>query len=246
MKQYLPEFEHFLKVEKGLAENTIENYRRDLTRFFEYLSGININSLEDITRKDIINHLTMLKAMLLAPSSISRHFSAIKTYFKFLLMERIVLKDPSSNLDSPKSWKKLPEVLSITEVFELLSLPDKRTFSGLRDSAMLELLYGAGLRVSELALIKIKDFNPDIGYLRVIGKGDKERIVPVGEVAVESVKNYINNSRSHILMGLESEYLFISRLKKPLSRLSIWKIIKKYASESNISKNIYPHILRHS
>ncbi|MDD3626678.1 MAG: site-specific tyrosine recombinase XerD [bacterium] len=246
MKQYLSEFEHFLNVEKGLSANTLENYRRDLVCFFSYLSELNLNSLEEVSRKDIMNHLTVLKSMHLAPSSITRHFSAIKTYFKFLLLERIIRKDPSSNLDSPKSWKKLPEVLSIQEIFELLSIPDKTSIQGIRDSAILELLYGAGLRVTELTQIKLNDFNPEIGYLRVIGKGDKERIVPIGDVAIKAVEKYIKESRLKILQEAECDFLFITRLKKPLTRLSVWKIIKKYALESKINKNIYPHILRHS
>ncbi|MCK4667814.1 site-specific tyrosine recombinase XerD [Candidatus Dependentiae bacterium] len=246
MDQIFKKFSHFLKVEKGLSQNTIISYQGDLERFVEYLDMHNIKGVTNVKRADIILHLTFLKKMKLAPSTIARHFSAIKTFFKFLLMERVLTKDPSSNLDSPKIWKKLPEVLSITEVSKLLEVPDKNTKYGLRDLAILELLYGAGLRVSELTNMKISSFNSDIGYVRVIGKGNKERIVPIGKVAIKVVNEYLKQSRPEIIQKTESDYLFISRLKKSLSRLSVWKIIKKYALQSGLKKNIYPHIFRHS
>ncbi len=246
MDQIFKKFSHFLKVEKGLSQNTIISYHGDLERFVEYLDMHNIKGVTDVKRADIILHLTFLKKMNLAPSTIARHFSAIKTFFKFLLMERVITKDPSSNLDSPKIWKKLPEVLSISEVSKLFEIPDKNSKYGLRDLAIFELLYGAGLRVSELTTMKILSFNSDIGYVRVIGKGNKERIVPIGKVAIIVIKEYLSKSRPEILQKAESDYLFISRLKKPLSRLSVWKIIKKYALQSGLKKNIYPHIFRHS
>lgn len=249
-KDIIEKFLHFLRIEKGVSDNTVKNYRHDLEVFIGFLENKDITDLEKVTRSEIIKHMKYLKSpdggFELSPKSIARHFSAIRSFFKFLMLERLIKKDPTADLDAPKIFYKLPEVLSVNEVSTLLETPNRNKKYGLRDAAILEILYSAGLRVTELINIKIIDINFNVEFIRVIGKGDKERIIPLGSQALKVIKRYMEEVRPELLRGQESEYLFISRLRKPLSRNMIWKILKKYAKQSGVNKNIYPHILRHS
>jgi integrase/recombinase XerD len=167
-------------------------------------------------------------------------------FYKFLVRERILKTDPTGQLDSPKLWKKIPEVLTVNEVEALIRQPDSRTAQGIRDKAVLETLYATGMRVSELVNLKVDNVNFDVGFVRCIGKGNKERIIPLGSKAVGCIKKYLAAGRKKFLGRKESEYLFISRLGKKISRQSFWKLVRKYTRQARIKKTIKPHTLRHS
>ncbi|OQA91579.1 MAG: Tyrosine recombinase XerD [Elusimicrobia bacterium ADurb.Bin231] len=232
---YLDLFLSYISVEKGLAKNTVISYSSDLKRFFEYINKHSLKT-ESVSEETISDYLWERKRSKKAAATIFREQEAIKSFYKFLASEDKISNDPSKNLTSPRLDKFLPETLSYTEVDTLLSTP-----TILRDKAILETLYATGMRVSELTELKISDINMDIGFIKCIGKGSKERIVPMGSKAIEAIKKYMATERKGI-----NEYLFISRLSKKLSRVSIWNIIKKYAKLAGINKRITPHTLRHS
>jgi integrase/recombinase XerD len=182
----------------------------------------------------------------LSANSIARRLAAIKVFYRFLVRERILRSDPTSLIDSPKLWKKIPEALSLNEVDALLNQPNIRDKQGIRDRAILETLYATGMRVSEAVNLKIDNVNLDIGFLRCIGKGNKERVVPLGKKAIASIKRYLAISRPHFLKKKECAFLFLNRFGNKISRQSLWKIIKRYAKLARIKKPIRPHTLRHS
>ena len=182
----------------------------------------------------------------IAPISISRRIAAIRMFHRFLARERILKADPTTLIDSPKLWKKIPDTLSLNEVELLIAQPDPRDFQGARDRAILESLYATGMRVSEATNLKASNINLDIGFLRCIGKGNKERVIPLGKKAIASVNRYLEFSRPHFLKKKTSEFLFINRSGNKLSRQSIWKLIKRYALQAKIKKPIKVHTLRHS
>lgn len=247
MLELVENFLNYLSVERSLSRNTIISYRADLEKYVKYLKSSNINSLSEATRKNIGDFMFGLKGAGLSAVSIARNLAAIKVFYRFLVRERILAADPSSLLDSPKLWKKIPDVLSSLEVESLLGAPDLKTTRGLRDKAILELMYAAGLRVSETVNIKIQDLNFDAGFLRCIGKGSKERIVPLGRESISAIKKYLENARPKLAREKSADsFLFLSRLGKKISRQSFWKLIKYYAACAGIKKDIRPHTLRHS
>ena len=246
MRELIDTFLNYLSVERGLARNTIISYRGDLGSYANFLQGHGANVLSKVSRNDITNFMFSQKDKALSPNSIARSLAAIKSFHRFLVRERILKNDPTSLIDSPKLWKKIPETLSLNEVEALLAAPNIRDKQGIRDKAILEVLYATGMRVSEAASLKINNVNLEVGFLRCIGKGNKERVIPLGKKAIESIKRYLENSRPHFLHKKESEFLFLSRLGKNISRQSLWKIIKRYARAQRIKKPIRPHILRHS
>jgi integrase/recombinase XerD len=241
LNRYLDEFINYISIEKGLSGNTIESYSRDLIKYISYLEK---NGLKD-TREDIISFIKKLKEDGLSIKSITRNLIAIRNFYKFLLMEGHREDDPSSNIDIPRVSLKLPSVLTIGEVDRLLNQPDLNTPLGLRDKAMLEILYATGMRVSELISLSINDVSVEIGYVVVLGKGSKERIIPIGEEAIYFLKEYMMRGRPK-LEKRGSKYIFLNRSGNRLTRQGFWKIIKKYALDAHIMKNITPHILRHS
>ena len=247
MQELVESFLNYLSVERSLSRNTILSYRRDLEKYIHYLKVSNINSLSQTARKNISDFMFGLKDSGLSAVSIARNLVAIKVLYRFLVRERILTTDPSSLLDSPKLWKKIPDVLSSLEVEALLEAPDLKTARGLRDKAILELMYATGLRVSEAVNLKTQDVNFDVGFLRCIGKGSKERIVPLGKESIQAIKKYLEEARPKLARGAgEDAFLFLSRLGKKISRQSFWKLIKHYAALARIKKNIRPHTLRHS
>jgi integrase/recombinase XerD len=246
MKELIDTFLNYLSVERGLSNNTIISYRKDLDSYIGFISNRHVDALSKITKNDITNFMMNQKDKGISANSIARRLAAIRMFHRFLARERILKSDPSSLIDSPKLWKKIPDTLSLNEVEALLAQPDIRDRQGVRDKAMLEVLYATGMRVSEIVNLKSDDVNLDIGFLRCIGKGDKERIIPLGKKAINSIKRYLGISRPHFLKTKESNFLFLSRLCKKLSRQSVWKIIKRYAKLARIKKPIRPHILRHS
>ena len=236
----------YLSVERGLSKNTVVSYRRDLVSYLDFLGNSRIEALSRATRNDIGNFMLWEKDRGIASNSIARRLAAVRMFHRFLLSERILKDDPTSLIESPKLSKKIPEALSVNEVEALLAAPSGRDKQGIRDKAILELFYATGMRVSEVVELKCDSVNLDVGFLRCIGKGNKERVIPLGRKAIESVKKYLQSSRSVFLGKKESEYLFISRLGKKISRQSLWKLIKGYAREAGIKKPMRPHILRHS
>ncbi|MFH1858115.1 MAG: site-specific tyrosine recombinase XerD [Candidatus Omnitrophota bacterium] len=245
MKEAQKLFLEHLSVERGLALNTLSSYHRDLEKYFQYLSKKGV-SLEKVGREDIRSFMMVEKDKGLSATSISRGLATLRTFHRFLVREGFLKDDPTSLLESPKLWQKLPDVLSIAEVDRLLSAPSGRNWMALRDRALLECLYAAGLRVSELASLKLEDVHLDVGFLRCLGKGNKERIVPLGKTAVLAVRRYLKRARPRLLRSKDKDCLFLSRLGRRLSRQSLWKIIRKSAHEARIQKRITPHTLRHS
>jgi len=246
MKELITIFLDYLSVERGLSQNTILSYQNDLSAYVDFLGGRAIDSLSKTTKNDITNFMLFQKDKGLSPNSIARRLAAIKVFYRFLVRERILKNDPTSLVDSPKLWKKIPQTLSLNEVDVLLKQPNIRDRQGLRDKAILETLYATGMRVSEAVNLKIDNVNLGVGFLRCIGKGNKERIIPIGRKAVGAIKRYIEVSRPQLLKKKDSEFLFLNRFGKKISRQSLWKLIKKYAQAARITKPIRPHVLRHS
>jgi integrase/recombinase XerD len=246
MKELIDSFLNYLSVERGLSNNTIISYREDLNSYTDFMIRQRIDTLSRIVKNDIINFMLNQKDKGISANSIARRLAAIRMFHRFLARERILKGDPTVLIDSPKLWKKIPETLSLNEVDCLIAQPDIRDKQGIRDKAILETLYATGMRVSEAVNLKIDNVNLDIGFLRCIGKGNKERVIPLGKKAIASLKRYLDVSRPHILKNKESGFLFLNRFGKKISRQSFWKIIKKYAKQARIKKPIKPHTLRHS
>lgn len=246
MEGYVNEFINYLAVERGLAQNTLESYGRDLRQFQLFLQNSQKDIVKDSSRTTILSYLDNLQTRGRAVSTISRNLAAIKSFYQYLVRERYVEKDPAVNLESPKLEKKLPKILTIAEVEELLRQPNSSLPAGLRDKSMLELLYATGIRVSELISLNISDVNLDMGYIKCYGKGAKERIVPLGSIAAKCVQEYMNKGRQKLVRTYEEPALFVNHHGNRLTRQGFWKIIKKYAQEANIAKDITPHTLRHS
>ena len=246
MQVWSERFSHYLTVEKGLSRNTIDSYRRDLNSFFVYLAGEKVSLLEEVSRELINGYLLSLKQAGRAASTISRNVASIRSFFNFLVQENLLEDNPSHLVRSPRIEKKLPRVLTTKEVDRLLQQPSRDGQAGLRDKAMLELLYASGIRVSELVSLNLNDFSPEAGFLRCRGKGMKERIVPVGSVAVKCVREYLTASRRKLLKRGEEKALFLNHHGHRLTRQGFWKILKKYARQSKLSEEVTPHTLRHS
>lgn len=246
MKELIDIFLDYLSVERGLSVNTILAYREDLSAYLDFMSGSHIEAISRISRNDITGFMLSQKDRGIAANSVARRLAAIRMFHRFLAREKILKSDPTNLIDSPKLWKKIPDTLSLNEVESLIAQPDIRTDQGRRDRAILETLYATGMRVSEAVNLRLDNVNLDIGFLRCIGKGNKERMIPLGKKAIASIKRYLEVSRPRILKKRSSEHLFVSRMGKKISRQSFWKLIKRYALEARIKKPIRPHILRHS
>ena len=237
---------NYILVEKGLAEKTIESYSRDIVRFLVFLKDHGIDAVADIDTRIILQYLIHLRDSGLATRSRARHLVTIRGFFKFLVQEKIIRQSPAQLVELPKQTQKLPDVLSQTEIEKLLRSPDRTAPAGVRDAAMMELLYAAGLRVSELIILKLQDVNLEACFTRVFGKGSKERVVPFGRFARDSLDLYIQTARPQLLKTFTSPFLFVARAGNPMSRQGFWKLLKRYALKAGIKKNITPHTLRHS
>lgn len=246
MKELIDTFLNYLSVERGLSNNTIISYREDLNNYIDFIEKNNINSLSKISKDNITGFMLNQKDRGIAPNSVARRLAAIRMFHRFLARERILKNDPSTLVDSPKLWKRVPDALTVNEVEALISQPNVHDPQGVRDRAILETLYATGMRVSEAVNLKKDNINLDIGFLRCIGKGNKERVIPLGKKAIASIKRYMEVSRPKFLKNKESEFLFVSRCGKKISRQSFWKIIKKYSRMARIKKPIKTHTLRHS
>ncbi len=245
MKESVEQFMVFLEVERGMSSNTVLSYRRDVNKFVAHLK-VSRKNIPQAKREDIIDFITRLKGEGLSATSIARNLAALKTFWKFLVAEQMVHENIATVVESPKTWKKIPDVLSIEEVEALLSTAEGRDRMAIRDKAILELMYATGLRVSEVGDLKKANVNLDAGFIKCSGKGGKERIVPFGGKAEKAILKYIEKSRPKLSSGRIDMHLFLSRLGKKLSRQSLWKIIRKYTLKAGIKKHITPHTLRHS
>lgn len=242
MQDLIDDFLNYLSVERNLSKNTIISYAKDLNSYVSFLENQKIDSLNKTTRGDITDFMLKQKELGLSTNSVIRALAAIKSFYRFLLREGKILVDPTDMLESPRIYKHIPESLSILEVQRLLEQPKSKDKTGIRDRAILETMYAAGLRCSELVDLKLDDVDLDVGYLRCFGKGGKQRIIPIGKKASLAIKRYLEKVRG----GIKSPYLFLNRQKNRLSRQSVWKIIKKYARFANIRLKVKPHTLRHS
>ncbi len=242
--EHLDTYLDYLAIEKGLAKNTLSSYATDLRRFAGYLKEKKI-ALDAVERIDIVRYFQRLRGAGISARSVARALAAIRGMFRFLLSERYLKHDPTENLENPKLWTTLPKSLQASEVDSLLRAPDRSTPEGLRDAAMLELLYATGLRVSELIHVKIEDLVMDAGFLRTFGKGSKERIVPFGDAARDTIVAYMERGRPD-LVKRPDPHLFLSRRGRPMSRQSFWMKIVRYARLAGITSHISPHVLRHS
>lgn len=233
-------------IERGLSNKTLEAYGRDLSQFAAYLADRKIADLIAIDESCLLGYLERLRKDKLAQASIARKMTAIRCFIKYLIFEREITKSPLEALPATRPAKRLPKCLDIDEVGRLLNAPDISDEYGLRDRAMLETLYATGLRVSELISLKTDDVNLRMGFVRCVGKGDKERVVPMGEIAGNLIAAYIDRARGKLAGSQRSEYLFLSKLGKPMSRVMFWMIVKKHARTAGIKSQITPHTLRHS
>lgn len=246
MNDWIEEFLDYLSVERGLALNTLESYGRDLRQYAAYLAEHPAEATAPISRSTIVGYLLFLQSQGKATATIARRLAALKAFYQFLYRERYIDKDPTVDLESPKLERRLPKVLSIGEVDLILRQPDLQTPSGLRDRAMLELLYATGIRVSELVALNVEDVNLEGAYINCLGKGRKERMIPMGQMAVRSVQEYLDRGRYRLLRDPAESCLFINHHGRRLTRQGFWKIVKKYAYDAHIDREITPHTLRHS
>jgi integrase/recombinase XerD len=241
---YMPIYLDYLQVEKGLAKNSLSAYAIDLRHFGHYLKDTALE-IDHVERIHIVKYFQTLRGAGISARSVARALAAIRGFFRFLVAERHLKADPTENLENPKLWSNLPKSLQPSEVEALLAAPDRNTADGLRDAAMLELLYATGLRVSELIKVRLDDLVMDAGFLRTIGKGSKERIVPFGDTAKEAIVTYIEKGRAE-LDKYADPHLFLSRRGRPMTRQSFWMKIVRYAREAGVRAHISPHVLRHS
>jgi integrase/recombinase XerD len=242
----LQRFGDYVALEQGLAARTQEAYGRDLARFAEYAEAKGVAAPLDVTARTLREYVYHLKDLGLSPASIRRNVSALRTYFRFLVGDGIVVRDPSERLETPKRWRELPDVLSVDEVKRLLASPTLDDSMVFRDRALLELAYGAGLRVSEWITLGVRDLLLEEGLVRVFGKGSKERLVPIGRSAIGAVAVYLRELRPRLEKGEGKGILFLNARGRPLTRMGAWKILRGHVERAQITKHVSPHTLRHS
>lgn len=243
---HIQRFLDHVSIERGLSKSTVASYGRDLAQFAAFLEKRGVSEPAMIDEPCMVAFLDVLKKNEYATTSVARKISAVRSFIKFLCSERYITKSPLVTFQTGRPPQRLPKSLDLDEVMRLLDAPKIADDLGLRDKAMLETLYATGLRVSELIGLKVEDVSLKMGFLRCIGKGNKERVVPLGEVAAEFIAAYADRVRGRLTRGAISEYLFLTTQGRPMSRVMFWKIIKKYASQAGIAKPITPHTLRHS
>lgn len=242
-EKFIQEFADYIRVERGLAVNTIKSYSRDLVDFARFAEDGRLDSVLEATRLDIAEYLGHLRQRGLSSSTVDRKTDSIRSFYRFMTAERYITNDPTRLIESSRSWSKLPSVLSIEEVQLLLDQPDTSKPLGLRNKMILEVMYATGLRVSEIVGLRITDLNPEVGYVRCLGKGNKERVVPIGSEALAAVKEYMDSGRP--LLHPKGDYLLVNYRGEKITRDGVLKIIRKIAKSAGIMKSISPHTLRH-
>jgi integrase/recombinase XerD len=238
-------FLNYLRVEKSLARNTLEAYRRDMGKFAAFVGKRGL-ACENVRRGDVVDFLSTLYHMHLDSRTVARQLASLRNFFRFAMMEGFIAEDPAANIDSPKFRQSLPHFLSLEEVERLLRQPDTSEIGGMRDKAMIELMYSTGLRVSELCGLQVSDVQMDPGCLRCIGKGDKERLVPVGRQAIEAVQKYMREARPKLLTDGPKPHLFLNRKGHAMDRITFWRALGEYGRKAGLRHGLTPHMLRHS
>ena len=240
-------FISYIRLERSLSNNTVEAYLRDVEKLYQYTESIGSKSPDKIETDDLKQFINWINELGMLPPTQSRVLSGIKAFYKYLIIENIITKDPAFLLESPKLQRKLPDTLSIIDINKLMGAIDHSKAEGMRNKAMLEVLYGCGLRVSELINLKISNLYLNIEFIKVTGKGDKERLVPIGAEAIKYLDIYMNQERVHVnIKPGKEDYVFLNRRGSPLSRVMIFLIIKDLAEKINLKKSISPHTFRHS
>jgi integrase/recombinase XerD len=245
METLVQKFIHFLERDKRLSLNTLQSYRRDIEQYVSYLSDLNLNNISNTNKTTVIAYLLHLQKKGRATSTISRNLASIRSFYQYISKSKIIDHDPTTELESPKLEKKLPQILSTQEVELLLEQPKCVDLKGYRDKAMLELLYATGIRVSELISLDVLDINLEMGFIKC-NKGSRERMIPVGSMSIAALHDYLNKSRSLLIQTNEEKALFVNINGRRLTRQGFWKIIKQYKNLAKINKDITPHTLRHS
>jgi integrase/recombinase XerD len=236
-------FLDFCRIEKGLSSNTVESYRLDLKRFSDFgKTSPDVLDLSDLLR----NYLDSLFRADLSSRSIARHLATLRGFSSFLLQQGLIHDDPASLLSAPRQWQNLPKYLNEKALEDLLSAPDANKPTGLRDRAMLQFLYATGVRVSELCKVQVSDLESSLGYVRVLGKGKKHRIVPVGRTALSAIEDYVSQGRPALLKGRRSPYLFVTARGGAMTRQGFWKLLGQHGKHAGLFHNLTPHVLRHS
>lgn len=245
METQIRTFLNYLRVEKSLSKNTLEAYRRDMGKFAAFVGERGL-ACEGIRRGDVVDFLSTLYHRHLDSRTVARQLASLRNFFRFAMTEGFIAEDPVADIDSPKFRQSLPHFLSLEEVERLLRQPDTSEIGGMRDKAMIELMYSTGLRVSELCGLQVRDVQMDPGCLRCIGKGDKERLVPVGRQALEAVEKYVREARPKLLTDGPSPYLFLNRKGHGMDRITFWRALGEYGRKAGLRQGLTPHMLRHS
>ena len=247
MQELLTKYFNYLLIERGIAQNTLESYSRDLRRFVLFVhEEKRLANLNEVTTEVITEYLVRIRDEGLAAYSMNRSLAALRGFYKYLLREKIIKKNPLANIELAKVWMKLPDTVSKEEMTAILAQPGTQSTPAIRNTAMLELLYATGIRVSELINLTMNSVNWQVGFLIVMGKGSKERIVPVGKVAYDCVRRYVDEVRPKLMEKKSTDVLFLNRFGRKFSRQGFWKIVVGYAKQAGLQKKVYPHTFRHS
>lgn len=246
MQDILNDYYYYLQIERGLSKNSIISYKQDLTQFSQFLADKKIDDWDQIDRFLILDWMQRLQENGKSNNTTLHMISTLRNFFGYLSKERLIQSNPMQQVTTPKKANYLPSVLSIEEIDRLLDAPDINSNLGIRTKTMLETMYATGFRVSELVNLKLDDLHIDLGLIKTLGKGEKERIIPIGDVALDWIEKYLQEVRGKLLKGKESPYLFVNDHGNQLTRQGVWKIIKQNVAKAGIDKNVSPHTLRHS
>lgn len=246
MNDIIDEYLNFLTVEKGVSRHTLDAYSRDLNRYVSFMHSSGMKAMADVAPDDVISYLAQIKKEGLNARSVNRALAAVRGFYKFLIHEKKIDANPVANIEQSKVWSRLPDTLNKEEMNLLLGAPGLKTPYALRDTAMMELMYATGIRVSEIITLTMNNINWQVGYLVVMGKGSKERIVPIGRSAYNCLHEYVNYARSGFVKEQATNTLFLNKSGRGLTRQGFWKILKKYAMKAGLQKKVHPHIFRHS
>ena len=247
MQQFLTKYLNYLLIERGVAQNTLGSYGRDLRRFIFFVEeSKKIRDINEVTPEVIVEYLTRIKHEGLAANSMNRSLAALRGFYKYLLREKIIIETPLANIELAKVWMKLPDTISKEEIKAILGQPGTETIAAIRNTAMLELLYATGIRVSELVNLTMNSVNWQVGFLIVMGKGSKERIVPIGKIAYDCARRYVDEARPQFMQKKSTDVLFLNRFGGKFTRQGFWKIVVGYAKKAGLQKKVYPHTFRHS
>jgi integrase/recombinase XerD len=246
MLEMLERYLNYLLIERGVAQNTLEAYGRDLQRYLAFIAQKGLSHIKDATPEIIVEYLVLIKNEGLSANSMNRALAALRGFYKYLLMEKLIEQTPLANIELAKVWMRLPDTISKEELKVILAQPGDKTPAALRDTAMLELLYATGIRVSELINLTMNSINWQVGFLTVMGKGSKERIVPIGKTAYDCVRVYVDKARPQLMQKKSTEVLFLNRFGGKFSRQGFWKMVIRYSSKAGLIKKVHPHTFRHS